>query len=110
MSLHRLHQRLRESGRCLRAGDYARLARYWNAGVRPEEEDLVERLFCKLVDQERAAGASLEAILSQLPREMDVAIRRALPGILAEKASRSPAACESTPRNAVVAIQDLRTL
>jgi len=82
MSLRHLRQRLRESGRRLRAGGLRTpgvlLERRRSAGRGGSGEAVVR----KLVNQEIAVGASLEAILSQLPREMDVALRRALHGIL----------------------------
>ncbi len=75
MSMHRLRQRLRESGQRLRAGAYARLARYWNAGVRPEQEHRVEQLFRNLVDGEVEAGTPLESLLARLPHDMVREIR-----------------------------------
>jgi hypothetical protein len=91
MSLRRLRQRLRESGRRLRAGTYACLARCWNAGVRPEQEHVVEQLFRNLVDGEVHAGTRLESLLARLPREMDMALRRALHRIVVEQDGRSAA-------------------
>jgi hypothetical protein len=89
MSLPRLRQRLRESGVRLRARAYARLTRYWNAGVRPEEEDLVERLFSNLVDGEVEAGTPLESLLARLPQDMVREIRRQIHVALESGASQA---------------------
>ena len=75
MSLHRLRHRLRESNLRLRAGAYARMARYWNDGVRPEQEHRVEQLFRNLVDGEVDAGTRLKSLLARLPQELAREIR-----------------------------------
>jgi hypothetical protein len=67
MTLSRLRQRLRRSGRRVRDLTYARMAALCVYPIRSRDEAVAERLFCDLVAGEAAEGTSLEAILGRLP-------------------------------------------
>jgi hypothetical protein len=85
MTIRRLRLRLRDSGRHVRQGAYARMAALCSGPPRPGEEAAAGRLFRRLVDWEAAEGTHLETVLGRLPPGLVQAIQREFGAVPAAK-------------------------